>query len=271
MKYGRRRDTLDNRDALYVHKHGVELGALPPVSIDLRSQLPPVWDQEFQDCGPTSMDAFLCYCFPDQWPPGFSRLQIYYDVRTLELDPNSDDGVETRDLFKVLLQTGALREDVWPYDSSTFADHPPAEGTFWKIASYSRLTGPADFLACLAAGRPFIMGFDVRADFEGDEAAKTGIIRRLGSQTIIGGHDVLVVGYDQNFGNSTDLKKSGIPFSAVDGTALLCRNSWGTDWGIDGHFWMPISYPDDSTDCWTAVPAPAPEIPSAIPVREDFP
>jgi C1A family cysteine protease len=52
----------------------------------------------------------------------------------------------------------------------------------------------------------------------------------------VGGHAVLVVGYD----NVTQ--------------RFLARNSWGTEWGIKGHFTLPYSYilnPDLATDFWT--------------------
>ena len=57
------------------------------------------------------------------------------------------------------------------------------------------------------------------------------------SERVVGGHAVLVVGYD-------DGKK-----------AVLVRNSWGTKWGDQGYFWMPYAFIADENnadDFWTA-------------------
>ena len=55
-------------------------------------------------------------------------------------------------------------------------------------------------------------------------------------EKVLGGHAVMAVGYD-------DSKQ-----------AVLVRNSWGTDWGIRGYFYMPYGYITNANLCddfWT--------------------
>src|ERR1700687_3039391 len=87
--------------------------ARPPL-VDLRSMLPPAFDQgEEGSCGPNSAHAFMCYFYPEiASTGGFSRHQIYYCVRQLEEDISQDGGVETKDLFAILQSIGAAPESL---------------------------------------------------------------------------------------------------------------------------------------------------------------
>jgi C1A family cysteine protease len=54
-------------------------------------------------------------------------------------------------------------------------------------------------------------------------------------ERLLGGHAVLLVGYDKR-------KK-----------VFIARNSWGTNWGIKGYFYMPFDMvikPNMSSDYW---------------------
>ncbi len=56
---------------------------------------------------------------------------------------------------------------------------------------------------------------------------------------LINNHEATIVGWDDNF-------KAEGPLSAMimrDKGAWLCKNSWGTEWGDDGYFWLPYSDP----------------------------
>jgi C1A family cysteine protease len=90
---------------------------------------------------------------------------------------------------------------------------------------------------CLASGYPFVFGFTVYTSFEGQQVAKTGIVPMPASdEKSVGGHAVMAVGYD-------DASRE-----------FLVRNSWGTDWGLNGYFKMPYSYLTTAklaSDFWT--------------------
>lgn len=107
-----------------------------------------------------------------------------------------------------------------------------------KAISYQRVVQDANVMkGCLAQGYPFVAGFTVYESFESPEVAKTGIVPMPApSEQTVGGHAVLVVGYDDSQ------------------SMWLVRNSWGTGWGIGGYFWMPYAYFTNrmlSSDFWT--------------------
>ncbi|MCR5635837.1 MAG: hypothetical protein K6F76_01460 [Clostridiales bacterium] len=58
------------------------------------------------------------------------------------------------------------------------------------------------------------------------------------AEFLTGNHEVSVVGWDDNY-PKTNFKRVSRPQS---NGAWLCKNSWDTDWGDDGYFW--ISYED---------------------------
>lgn len=78
---------------------------------------------------------------------------------------------------------------------------------------------------CLASGYPFVFGFTVYESFETATVARTGRAPMPdSSEKVLGGHAVAAVGYD-------------------DATrTFLCRNSWGSNWGMRGYFTIPYAY-----------------------------
>ncbi len=251
---GRKPFRPDHRDVKYKAKRTEPV----PPRYDLVAELPPCWDQSTLGCcGPNSAARVLAKLFPGLMT---SRLYLYWLVRLWEGSPMSEDtGVETRDMFKVLMRYGAAPEVDWPYDISQFATRPPwslvsvAKG--YEIKGYSRLLTEADFMHCLAIEeKPFIVGFQVTKSLDSDQAAKTGImLTPRPNEPLMGGHDVCCVGYTTDLHNEPEFKASGINPKLVESHALLIANSWGTDWGCrQGHFFMPVSVALKATDNWTA-------------------
>ena len=91
-----------------------------------------------------------------------------------------------------------------------------------------------------------MIGIQIFESFESDSVAQTGIVPMPNSdEKCLGGHAVVVIGYDDNF--KTGLFSHKEPHYEV-------RNSWGTEWGDHGHFWIPAKYIEDTlfgTDAWT--------------------
>lgn len=237
--YGWQPDLPDIRDYAYGAVHAPKAAAPLPPKVSLRDRMPPVFDQgQLGSCTGNALAAALGFIHQ-----GFiaSRLFIYYGERVIEHDTKADNGAQIRDGVKVLHKTGAPPESDWPYDIAKFAKRPVhkayTDAHQHKISSYSRLTA-ADYRTCLADGFPFVIGFTVYDNFESAETAKTGIVTMPSGQ-VLGGHAVCVIGYDRN------------------GPAADCyevRNSWGSDWGDGGNFWIPAAYLENANladDAWT--------------------
>lgn len=255
---GRRPDGADPRDLRFAAVHAARVDL--PARVSLRKQLPPAFDQgTIGSCGPQSGCAMMVHQFPELREL-FSRNQVYYSVRDMQGDVFTDSGVETRNVLKVLTKVGAAYERSWSYGKDTLFKKPPApvlvEASQHRLESYSRLQTEDDYLGCLADGYTFVLGFTCFESFDGDVIARTGVMSMPDPkrEKEIGGHDVLVVGYNTNFKKSDVFKKSEIDPALVEDTMLEIRNSWGTGWGDHGHFWMPLSYALNAStggDAWT--------------------
>ncbi|HEY7157685.1 MAG TPA: C1 family peptidase [Gemmataceae bacterium] len=242
--YGWIRDLPDHRDVLYSAPIA-QLQALP-TKVDLRPQCPPVYDQgQLGSCtGNGIAGAFefdeIKQKLPHEFTP--SRLFIYYNERVIEGTVDTDSGAQIRDGIKSVVKQGVCDEKDWPYDIAKFTKRPPAtcfqNAEKHKVTSYQRLVqNLAQMKGCLASGYPFVFGFTVYDSFESDEVAKNGQVPMPApSESVLGGHCVMAVGYD-------DAQ-----------SRFIIRNSWGTKWGMKGYCTMPYSYlsqHDLSSDFWT--------------------
>jgi len=237
-------DLPDARDHIYSAPI-VHLGALP-ANVDLRDHCPAVYDQgQLGSCtgnaiaGAIHFDRLKQKLEPDFVP---SRLFIYYNERVIENDVQSDNGAQIRDGIKSVATVGVCDEQLWPYDIGRFAEKPPpaafGAAADTKAASYCRVARSlSQMKGCLASGYPFVLGFTVYESFESDTVAKTGVLDMPeASETTLGGHAVLAVGYDD------------------PSQRFIVRNSWGDAWGQGGYFTMPYAYLLDdnlSDDFWT--------------------
>jgi C1A family cysteine protease len=236
-------DLPDARDYLYAAPLKV-LQKLP-VSADLRSKCPPVYDQgDLGSCTANALAGAFQFGQKKQKLPAFmpSRLFIYYNERVILNTVNSDSGAQIRDGIKTLNKQGVCPEATWPYNTKTFTNKPSPEAYREalknEITSYQRLTNTLTILkGCLAEGYPFVFGFTVYESFMTPQVAKTGIMPMpAAAEKSVGGHAVMGAGYD-------DAKQ-----------AFIIRNSWGSGWGLKGYFYMPYAYITDSSRCddfWT--------------------
>jgi C1A family cysteine protease len=239
-RYGWRPDKPDRRDRRLVRRLNV---ALPPY-VDLTPLMPPVYDQgELGSCTGNAIAGAIEYARKKQGLADFvpSRLFIYYNERDIEGTVSSDAGAEIRDGVKSVVSLGACGETDWPYDISQFTAKPSdqcyAAAKTDLVTRYARVDQTLDGLRdCLAAGFPVVFGFTVYESFESGAVASSGIVPMPGTdESVLGGHAVVMVGYDD------------------DRQTFIVRNSWGPGWGRAGYFLMPYAYPtggDLASDFW---------------------
>ena len=171
-----------------------------------------------------------------------SRLFIYFNERSIENSIATDSGAQIRDGMKSIGNLGVCNETDWPYIENEFAQKPfatcYASALNHTAISYQSVTQDLNQMkSCLAEGYPFVMGFTVYESFESATVASTGTLQMpVAGETVVGGHAVLVVGYD-------DAQ-----------SRFIVRNSWGAGWGMAGYYTMPYEYLTDedlSSDFWT--------------------
>jgi C1A family cysteine protease len=240
-KFGWVRQLPDQRDFKFTVTAPV---ALPPL-VDLRAQCPPVYDQgQLGSCTANALAAAYEFEKMRQKQPYFmpSRLFIYYNERVIENTVKSDSGAQIRDGIKTIASQGVCPETMWAYVESKFATKPSCKcyktAKKNEVQQYLAINHSLDDIKqCLAQGFPVVFGFTVYESFMSDAVAKTGIMPMPNlNETPEGGHAIMSAGYD-------DSKK-----------ALIIRNSWGTDWGLQGYFYMPFDYittPNLASDFWT--------------------
>ena len=237
-------DIPDQRDHLYA----APIQALRelPKEVDLRAHCPPVYDQgQLGSCTANAIGAAVQFDRKKQeLTPDFipSRLFLYYNERAMEGTIDSDSGAMIRDGIKSMSKLGDCPEDEWPYEISHFRERPPAKcythARKYKAVLYQKVARNLNQMkGCLATGYPFVYGFTVYDSFDSQEVADTGNVPMPATEEqILGGHAVLAVGYDDT------------------NQRFTVRNSWGTEWGMQGYFTMPYAYLIDANladDFWT--------------------
>lgn len=242
--YGWVPDLPDQRDLMYSASI-ISLKKMPS-KIDLRSKCPGVYNQgHLGSCTANALAAAFQFNRRKQKLDDFapSRLFLYYNERVMIKTVNSDSGAHLRNGIKSLNVNGICPEKDWPYVVEKFTEKPPKkcydDALKCNIKSYERLnnTNLTQLQSCLSEGFPFVFGFTVYESFEAEAVAKSGMLPMpKAKETVLGGHAVMAVGYD-------DSKQ-----------AIIVRNSWGKDWGIKGYFYMPYGYITSNHLCedfWT--------------------
>jgi C1A family cysteine protease len=252
-RYPVRPDKKDKRDKL-VHSLLAKPVTLPLTRCDLSQYLGPVKDQ-----GQLGACTGFAYAGIREFlnnkkgplpagtqPAVFAPLYLYYKERQLENNINEDSGAEPRDGCKVLLNSGVCLENQDQYNIANYQTAPTpemeTEAGQYKILSYHRAMNLQELKNALAQGLCASVAMDVYESFEGNYTASSGEMKMPAkNEDLLGGHEVIAFGYDDNHTNYDNTKG-----------AVHIRNSWGATWGQSGNFWMPYSYvvPKYVSDIW---------------------
>lgn len=212
-----------------------------PSKVDLRERfaLPKVYQQG--QCGDCTSNAW-CGLYEIEsiiknFEPTFrpSRLFLYFNERNLPQDKileiskkEQQGGFLVNGLISLSFQ-GVCSEAKWPYDLSK-VDVKPTEDCYVQGLEHQIIQGNCldqtliHMKTCLNSNHPFVFAFDIYSNFH-DSNFKNGImLMPTPSSTQIGRHAVVAVGYDDAL------------------NTILCRNSWGSKWGMEGYFWMPYEF-----------------------------
>lgn len=180
----------------------------------------------------------------------YSRLMVYYNARNFSFEGLSDTGCYIRDAIKYCNQIGFSEEILNPWSESSVSDIPSQIAyknaathkvtSYWKIADLDITS----MLLCLSEGFPFIFGLLLYPSFFDSE--ETGYVPMPQvtnpAEDILGGHALLAVGFNNDY--------------------IICKNSWGVDFGDNGYLYIPYNYfiekdkrghvnPNYISDIWT--------------------
>lgn len=210
-----------------------------PTQVDLRQWASPIDNQgDLGACTGFSIKAARELMSIRDGKPAYvplSPLFLYYYERKQEGTIDEDAGAQITTGMEVLQKLGVAPEALWSYDDRN-DENPVTKEKFqqapsgqaysaaraFKVGEYKPLDTLRDIRYELAHRNPVVIGIEVYQAFYDTQ---TGVLPIPNPQEQSqGGHAVLVVGYD-------DVKKR-----------LIVKNSWGSDWGDRGYFYMPYEY-----------------------------
>ena len=174
--YGSKRDVPDHRDVIRTYGTGEKPS---DKKHDLIKYISHVYNQGGLDSCTSnvlcsayglelmrqSMESNNTFKFFDS-----SRLFLYYNSRLYDKTTDQNVSVSFRDVFKAMKKYGVCTEALWPYDEQKFSQKPLTscyqDGLGNSIANYARLDHDIhQFRACLKAGYPFTVGFEIYSSF----------------------------------------------------------------------------------------------------------
>ncbi|MBN2441812.1 MAG: hypothetical protein JXJ04_10710 [Spirochaetales bacterium] len=197
-----------------------------PVEVDLSSYLPSPGNQGNQGSCTGWSTAYAYKSFHERvernWALNtethlFSPAYIYNQI-----NGGVDEGAYIPDALELMKSKGCATLSSMPYNEGNYTRQPPAsadnEAKKYKAKSYMSVDfhNLYEMKSILAGKNCIVVGLDVYENFD---SYSGGILKSVQGSNM-GGHAILVVGYNDN-------KK-----------AYKLINSWGTYWGEKGFIWI---------------------------------
>jgi hypothetical protein len=166
-----------------------------------------------------------------------SRMFIYWLARRrYDNPPLKDDGAYIRGAFKQLQKFGVPDEKTWPFRVSKI-NKKPAGYAPWAFADprkggeYMSISGSGEkriqrIKSALKDGYPVVFGTELAKSFLKADGSII-IDRPKSSDKLVGGHALVIVGYRERPGGSTQFE---------------VLNSWGRRWRDGGYCWFTQDY-----------------------------
>ncbi len=257
-KYSKQLQNIDSmktkiklRKPLHIKSNKTSVKKQPQnvLSLQLQLPLPPifslkpyknfVYDQG--DLGSCTANAF-CAAFRilskiNNKYTGFepSRLYFYYYERLIEDTIMEDTGADVVNGEIYVKRYGICSEKLWSYDITKFTVEPPPnctkEALNYKISKFNVLdihdTNLIYKIKKLLFNKiPVLTALYIYTSFMSDITANTGVVQipDVTTEENLGGHEVLIIGYN-------------------DATQMFTvLNSWGILWGSSGNCYIPYDY-----------------------------
>lgn len=204
--------------------------------VDLRSKFPQVYDQgKIGSCSAFALCSIFDY---DTINFKGSRLFLYYNEREIINETNEDKGAYLSDGIYSLKKNGICDDKYWEYKIENLFIKPSKEAyekakDNYIIDALNINNDISTIKKWIDNNEPIAIAISLYTNFMSYHSKTTG---KIGMPTIndkfIGGHAVIICGYDDNT------------------EELILRNSWGTYWGDNGYFYFPYEYLKYCGDLW---------------------
>ncbi|MDM8563673.1 C1 family peptidase, partial [Candidatus Marithioploca araucensis] len=211
---------------------GASLTSTSPSSVDLSSQFPTPGNQGKQGSCVAWSIAYAIKTYQEgieeNWSLDsqdhlFSPAFVYNQVIS-----GANQGLKVSDVLDWVVTNGISTWATMPYDENDSTSQPSQaalqEAKYYPSDSWATVSSTDEMKTALVNGQPVIITFAVfnsLLNLKGDASVYHT------ADTFVDEHAATIVGYDDNH---------------TSGGAFKVMNSWSTDWGDNGFFWLPYQF-----------------------------